>query len=119
MQVYDGGKVIVYELRSGYNGVSLAVRNFHDVSLEVTMDCKAVNALSHTGNLKATQACMPRHVGSRVVMCAAGDPPGPRGGAAPSDAHQGGPLVLGLRAGVEAHGRHPRDQAVATAMLLL
>ena len=54
-QAYDGGKVIVYELRSGYNGVSLAVQNLHDASVQVTIECKAVNALSHTGNLKATK----------------------------------------------------------------
>ena len=54
-KVYDGGKVLVYELRSGYNGVSLAVQNLHDTSIQVSITVKAVNALSHTGSLKATQ----------------------------------------------------------------
>ena len=54
-KVYDGGKVLVFELRSGYNGVSLAVQNLHDTSIQVSITVKAVNALSHTGSLKATQ----------------------------------------------------------------
>jgi hypothetical protein len=61
-QAYDGGKIVVFELRSGYNGVSLAVQNLHDVSVQVTIDCKAVNALSHSGSLKASK------VGTRCVL---------------------------------------------------
>ncbi len=55
LQAYENGKVVLYELRSGYNGVSLAVKNNHSVSILVTITCKVLNALSHTGNLKASK----------------------------------------------------------------
>jgi hypothetical protein len=45
----------VLELRSGYNGVSLAVQNQHDSSVEVTIELKVLNAVSHNGDLKATK----------------------------------------------------------------
>jgi len=59
---YDGGKFAIFDLRSGYNGVSLAAKNLFNLPLEVTVKCKAVNALSHTGSLNAMQRIEPGHV---------------------------------------------------------
>eukprot|EP00753_Platysulcus_tardus_P013431 PLAT3679.10.p1 GENE.PLAT3679.10~~PLAT3679.10.p1 ORF type:complete len:805 (+),score=398.15 PLAT3679.10:58-2472(+) len=50
----DGGRLVIYTLKSGYRGVSLAVENRGDSSLDITIDCsKSVNCISHRGELLA------------------------------------------------------------------
>ena len=55
LQSFDGGKIVVYELRSGSNGVSLAAQNHYEIPMQITIKCTVNNALSHSGSLTATK----------------------------------------------------------------
>jgi hypothetical protein len=54
-KAYDNGKVVVLNLRSGYNGLSLAVQNLHDTSIEVTIELKLVNAVTSADAVKVAK----------------------------------------------------------------
>ena len=63
---YDGGKVLVYVHKSGYNGVSFLIENASQNPLIVKCDCsKSKNVVSHRGSLSHEETIAP---GADVVM---------------------------------------------------
>ena len=63
---YDGGKVLVYVLKSGYDGVSFLIENASSHPLVVQCDCsKSKNVVSHRGKLSHEETIAP---GADVVM---------------------------------------------------